>query len=52
MRSNVQKTADEEVHIAVLSDPDAQPLTKEDFVRMKSTPLPIGRFVALLVACF
>lgn len=29
---------DEEVHAAALSDPDAQPLTKEDFARMKRTP--------------
>ncbi|HWS84258.1 MAG TPA: hypothetical protein VN207_08360 [Ktedonobacteraceae bacterium] len=29
---------DEEVHAAALSDPDAQPLSKEDFARMKSTP--------------
>jgi putative transcriptional regulator len=29
---------DEEVHVAALSDPDAQPLSKDDFARMKSTP--------------
>ena len=33
-----QEMTDEEVHAAALSDPDAQPLTKEDFARMKSTP--------------
>jgi len=34
----VREMTDEEVHAAALSDPDAQPLTKEDFARMKSTP--------------
>jgi putative transcriptional regulator len=34
----VREMTDEEVHAAVLSDPDAQPLTKENFARMKSTP--------------
>ena len=29
---------DEERHAAALSDPDAQPLTPEDFKRMKRTP--------------
>ncbi len=29
---------DEEVHVAALSDPDAQPLTPEDFARMPRTP--------------
>ena len=29
---------DEEVHAAALSDPDAQPLTEDDFKRMKRTP--------------
>jgi putative transcriptional regulator len=28
----------EERHVAALSDPDAQPLTPEDFKRMKRTP--------------
>jgi putative transcriptional regulator len=30
--------SDEERHAAALSDPDAQPLTPEDFKRMKRTP--------------
>ena len=30
--------SDEERHAAALSDPDAQPLTAEDFKRMKRTP--------------
>ncbi len=34
----VQEMTEEEVHAAALSDPDAQPLTKEDFARMKRTP--------------
>jgi putative transcriptional regulator len=29
---------DEEIHAAAISDPDAQPLTQEDFERMKRTP--------------
>lgn len=29
---------DAEIHAAALSDPDAQPLTPEDFKRMKRTP--------------
>jgi putative transcriptional regulator len=29
---------DEEVHAAALADPDAQPLTEEDFARMKRVP--------------
>jgi putative transcriptional regulator len=29
---------EEEIEAAALSDPDAQPLTKEDFARMKRTP--------------
>lgn len=35
--TSLQPMADEEVHAAALSDPDAQPLTKEDFARMKRT---------------
>jgi putative transcriptional regulator len=34
----VQEMADKEVHAAALRDSDAQPLTKEGFARMKSTP--------------
>src|SRR5213080_1032298 len=34
----MREMTDEEVHAAALSDPDAQPLTKEDFARMKRTP--------------
>jgi len=30
--------SEEEIHAAALSDPDAQPLTAEDFKRMKRTP--------------
>ena len=30
--------SDQERHAAALSDPDAQPLTPEDFKRMKRTP--------------
>ena len=30
--------SEEEVHAAALSDPDAQPLTEEDFKRMKRVP--------------
>lgn len=29
---------DDEVHAAALADPDAQPLTEEDFARMKRVP--------------
>jgi len=38
LNAPMQEMTDEEVHAAALSDPDAQPLTKEDFARMKSTP--------------
>jgi putative transcriptional regulator len=34
----IREMTDGEVHAAALSDPDAQPLTKEDFAHMKSTP--------------
>ena len=37
-RPPMREMTDEEVHAAALSDPDAQPLTKEDFARMKRTP--------------
>jgi putative transcriptional regulator len=30
--------SEEEIHAAALSDPDAQPLSPEDFKRMKRTP--------------
>jgi len=33
-----REMTDEEVYAAALSDPDAQPLTEEDFARMKHTP--------------
>lgn len=34
----MREMTDEEIHAAALNDPDAQPLTDEDFVRMESTP--------------
>jgi putative transcriptional regulator len=34
----VRSMTDAEVHAAALSDPDAQPLTDEDFQRMKPVP--------------
>jgi putative transcriptional regulator len=34
----MREMTDEEVYAAALSDPDAQPLTKKDFARMKHTP--------------
>jgi putative transcriptional regulator len=36
--SRLDEMSDEERHTAALSDPDAQPLTPEDFKRMKRTP--------------
>ena len=36
--SRFDAMTDEECHAAALSDPDAQPLTEEDFKRMKQTP--------------
>ena len=36
--SRLDAMSDEERHAAALSDPDAQPLTEEDFKRMKRTP--------------
>ena len=36
--SRFDAMTDEERHAAALSDPDAQPLTEEDFKRMKQTP--------------
>src|SRR6202162_1473737 len=36
--SRLDAMSDEERHAAALSDPDAQPLTPEDFKRMKRTP--------------
>ena len=36
--SRFDAMTDEERHAAALSDPDAQPLTPEDFKRMKRTP--------------
>lgn len=36
--SRADAMTDEEIHAAALSDPDAQPLTPEDFKRMKRTP--------------
>jgi putative transcriptional regulator len=36
--SRFDAMTDEERHAAALSDPDAQPLTLEDFKRMKRTP--------------
>jgi len=37
-RPPMREMTDEEVYAAALSDPDAQPLTEEDFARMKHTP--------------
>jgi putative transcriptional regulator len=34
----VREMTEEEIHAAALSDPDAQPLTEEDFARMNHTP--------------
>ena len=34
----MRSMADEEIEAAALSDPDAQPLTEEDFARMKRIP--------------
>jgi putative transcriptional regulator len=36
--SRLDAMSDEERHMAALSDPDARPLTPEDFKRMKRTP--------------
>jgi putative transcriptional regulator len=36
--SRADAMTDEERHAAALSDPDAQPLTPDDFKRMKRTP--------------
>lgn len=36
--SGADAMTDEEIHAAALSDRDAQPLTPEDFKRMKRTP--------------
>src|SRR5713101_6789722 len=36
--SRLDAMSDQERHTAALSDPDAQPLTPEDFKRMKRTP--------------
>ena len=36
--SRLDAMSDEERHAAALSDPDAQPMTEEDFRRMKRTP--------------
>ncbi|MFI5013105.1 MAG: helix-turn-helix domain-containing protein [Hyphomicrobiales bacterium] len=36
--SRFDAMTDEECHAAALADPDAQPLTPEDFKRMKRTP--------------
>jgi putative transcriptional regulator len=36
--SRLDAMSDEERHAAALSDPDAQPLTSEDFKRMRRTP--------------
>jgi putative transcriptional regulator len=36
--SRLDAMSDQERHAAALSDPDAQPLTPEDFKRMKRTP--------------
>ena len=36
--SRADAMAEAEIHAAALSDPDAQPLTAEDFKRMKRTP--------------
>src|SRR6266852_8357753 len=36
--SRLDAMSDEERHAAALSDPDAQPLTPEDFKRMRRTP--------------
>ncbi len=47
--SRFDAMSDEERHAAALSDPDAQPLTPEDFKRMRRTPpvLIIRRALAL-----
>jgi putative transcriptional regulator len=36
--SRADALTDEQIHAAALADPDAQPLTPEDFKRMKRTP--------------
>jgi putative transcriptional regulator len=36
--SRADAMTEAEIHAAALSDPDAQPLTAEDFKRMKRTP--------------
>jgi hypothetical protein len=36
--ARVDAMTDKEVHAAALSDPDAQPLTEDDFKRMKRVP--------------
>lgn len=36
--SRFNAMTEEEIHAAALSDPDAQPLTEEDFKRMKQSP--------------
>jgi putative transcriptional regulator len=36
--SRADATSEEERHAAALSDPDAQPMTSEDFQRVKRTP--------------
>jgi putative transcriptional regulator len=36
--SRLDAMSEEQIHAAALDDPDAQPLTPEDFKRMKRTP--------------
>ena len=36
--SRLDAMSEEQIHAAALGDPDAQPLTPEDFKRMKRTP--------------